>query len=138
MTTRRVFLRTAGAAVAGSFAAACAQETTAADGGGTVTGTFRVALPAVGQTVAISGAGAGGQGIAVTRLTDTSVVAVSRQCTHQHCTVNLPTSAGGVLACPCHGSEFSPSGAVVSPPAIAPLPTYPVVIEGNEVVVTVS
>ena len=138
MTTRRVFLRTAGVAVAGSLVAACAGDATGTGGARTVTGTFRVALPAVGQTVAINGAGAGGQGIAVTRLTDTSVVAVSRQCTHQHCTVNLPTSAGGVLGCPCHGSEFTTSGAVVSPPAVAALPSYPATIEGNEVVVTVS
>jgi Rieske Fe-S protein len=132
-----VFLQTAGAAVAGSLVASCSGDPSGPGGGGTVSGTFRVALPAVGQTVAIGGGGAGGHGMADTRLSDPAVGAVSRRCTHQGCTIGLPTSPGGVLACPCHGSEFSVSGAVVSPPASASLPSYPATIEGNEVVVTV-
>lgn len=101
-------------------------------------GTFRVALPEVGHTVAIANAGAGGQGIAVTRLSTSAVVAVSRRCTHQGCTVNLPSAPGANLTCPCHGSVFTTQGQVVSGPAQSNLTAYPAVIEGNEVVVTVS
>lgn len=44
--------------------------------------------------------------------------AASAICTHLGCTVNL---AGNGFHCPCHGSVFDPSGAVVSGPAPAPL-----------------
>lgn len=103
-------------------------------------GVFRVALPAVGQTVAIPNAGLGRQGIAVTRLATSSVVAVSRRCTHQGCTVNLPASQGGNLNCPCHGSAFTVQGSVVNGPAQSPLLSYPAEIDADagEVVVTVA
>jgi cytochrome b6-f complex iron-sulfur subunit len=44
--------------------------------------------------------------------------AASAVCTHLGCTVNL---AGKGFHCPCHGSVFDQSGAVVSGPAPAPL-----------------
>jgi cytochrome b6-f complex iron-sulfur subunit len=44
--------------------------------------------------------------------------AASAVCTHLGCTVNL---AGAGFHCPCHGSVFDQSGAVVSGPAPAPL-----------------
>jgi cytochrome b6-f complex iron-sulfur subunit len=89
----------------------------------------------VGETIAITG---GGKPIAVTRTSATTVVAVSRICTHQGCTVNLPRTQLGNLNCPCHGSAFTVSGSVVNGPATAPLQSFPARIEGNEVVVTVS
>ncbi|MFT5969870.1 MAG: cytochrome b6-f complex iron-sulfur subunit [Flavobacteriales bacterium] len=39
-------------------------------------------------------------------------------CTHKSCDVAL---AGAVFVCPCHGSEFSKSGAVLTGPATKPL-----------------
>lgn len=131
--TRRSFLSVLGAAAG---LAACGESS--APSAGTLTGTFRAPLPDVGQTVAINNAGAGGQGIAVTRLTTNSVVAVSRRCTHQGCTVGLPSSPGANMNCPCHGSVFTTQGQVVSGPAQSNLTTYPAVIEGNEVVITVG
>ena len=47
--------------------------------------------------------------------------AASAVCTHLGCTVNL---AGEGFRCPCHGSVFDPSGAVVSGPAPSPLTWY--------------
>lgn len=44
--------------------------------------------------------------------------AASAVCTHLGCTVNL---AGKGFHCPCHGSVFDESGAVLSGPAPAPL-----------------
>lgn len=44
--------------------------------------------------------------------------AASAVCTHLGCTVNL---AGEGFHCPCHGSVFDGSGAVVSGPAPSPL-----------------
>jgi len=97
--------------------------------------TLRLPLMAVGQTVA---AFASNLNLAVTRLSDTSVVAVSRTCTHQGCTVLLPSAPGTTLDCPCHGSRFQTTGTVVNGPATRPLPGFAARIEGEEVVVTLD
>lgn len=47
------------------------------------------------------------------------IYAVSAVCTHLGCTV--AQSADG-FACPCHGSQFDPTGKVVGGPAPRPLP----------------
>jgi Rieske Fe-S protein len=97
----------------------------------------RVPLPAIGQTVETTGTLLGRPlPIAVTRLSETVVLAVSRVCTHEGCTVNLPTSSGGTLDCPCHGSRFQTNGTVVNGPAARPLGTFPAQIEGSQVVIT--
>lgn len=95
--------------------------------------TLSVPLMAVGATVA---AFDGGVPLAITRLDETAVVAVSRVCTHQGCTVLLPAAPGSTLDCPCHGSRFTSAGAVINGPANVPLPTYPARIVGSQVVVT--
>lgn len=103
----------------------------------TAANVVRVALPAVGQTVEATGTLLGRPlPIAVTRVSETVVIAVSRVCTHEGCTVNLPSSAGATLDCPCHGSRFQTNGAVVNGPATRPLGTFPAQIEGSQVVIT--
>lgn len=97
--------------------------------------TLTTALMPVGQTVALFD---GDLLFAVTRLTETSVVAVSRVCTHMGCTVLLPEAAGRTLDCPCHGSRFTTSGEVVNGPAVLPLPSFPARIEGAEVVISIG
>jgi cytochrome b6-f complex iron-sulfur subunit len=93
---------------------------------------------AVGETVAASAQLVLGltTPLAVSRLSQTQVVAVSRICTHQGCTVALPAAAGATLDCPCHGSRFRADGQVVNGPASRPLGSFLARIEGNEVVVT--
>jgi Rieske Fe-S protein len=139
VATRRVFLTTLGA-VSAAVAAGCGTDRVAGPPGTPVTGTFRAPLPAVGNTTNIAGAGAGGQGIAVTRTGTDTVVAVSRRCTHQGCTIALPATPGATLNCPCHGSRFTINGTVVQGPAQNPLQSYPAVIDNatDEVVVTVA
>jgi cytochrome b6-f complex iron-sulfur subunit len=94
-------------------------------------GEVKIPLMDVGATVGVDNVGVGGQGIAVTRLTATSVVAVSRQCTHQGCTLALPGTSGGQLFCPCHGSLFTVQGAVVQGPATAALRTFAASIDSS-------
>jgi Rieske Fe-S protein len=97
----------------------------------------RVGLMAVGMTVEATGTLLGRPvPIAVTRLSETVVVAVSRVCTHEGCTVNLPSSPGATLDCPCHGSRFQTSGQVVNGPAARALASFPTRIEGSQVVIT--
>lgn len=137
MPTRREFVATTTAALATSALAACGVPV---DPGSAIVGpaVVKVTLPAVGQTVGVDGVGLGGQGIAVTRLSATSVVAVSRQCTHAGCTLALPQAPGGLLFCPCHGSLFTVQGAVTQGPAFSALRTFPAVIDtaNNQVDIT--
>ena len=139
MPTRREFVVTTTAALAASTLAACGIPV---DPGNAIVGpaVVRVTLPAVGATVAANGVGEGGQGIAVTRLSATSVVAVSLLCTHQACPLSLPPAPGGNLICPCHGSQFTVQGALVQGPARTGLRTFVASIDAanNQVVITNS
>jgi Rieske Fe-S protein len=97
--------------------------------------TLSVALMAVGETVAVFD---GDFTLAVTRSSPSSVVAVSRTCTHEGCTVLLPAPPGQTLDCPCHGSRFTTDGTVINGPAARPLPSFPARIVGGEVVITIQ
>jgi len=96
---------------------------------------LRVPLMEVGATVAVF---QGELALAVTRLDPHTVAAVSRTCTHEGCTVLVPTGPGQTLDCPCHGSRFTTGGAVVNGPAQRPLPRLPARIEGGEVVIALG
>src|SRR3954453_4402478 len=59
--------------------------------------------------------------------------AFSKVCTHQGCDVNKVD--GGVISCPCHGSQFSiTDGSVKGSPAPKGLPETPVKVDGANVV----
>ena len=46
-------------------------------------------------------------------------------CTHEECSLAGGELDGGVIVCPCHGSEFDVrTGDVLTPPALDPLPIY--------------
>jgi Rieske Fe-S protein len=146
MSDRRVFVRVAGLAATGALAG-CGPGTpgapsrTPASPGPTVTpnasSEVRLALMPVGATETVSVNLVGGllTPLAVTRTGDTQVVAVSRICTHEGCTIGLPAGAGGTLDCPCHGSRFRVDGTVVNGPANRPLGRFAATIEAAEVVV---
>jgi Rieske Fe-S protein len=59
------------------------------------------------------------------------LTALDSTCTHQGCTVGV---VGDHLACPCHGSQFSLTGAVEQGPATVPLHTVAVAVSSGEVV----
>lgn len=66
---------------------------------------------------------------------ENSYLALSKICTHESCTVTY-NHTNNSLPCPCHGSLFSTSGAVLNGPAQANLKVYSVKKEGN--VLTIS
>jgi Rieske Fe-S protein len=149
-TTRRAFVAVTGVSVATTLAGCGGGgggSSPTAPSAGTPTPTptpatsqVRIPLMGVGETTATSVNLVGGlqTPLAVTRLSATEVVAVSRICTHESCTIALPASAGATLDCPCHGSRFRTTGQVVNGPAARPLSTFPAAISGNEVVITVG
>lgn len=53
---------------------------------------------------------------------DGSYLALSSECTHLKCTVELE---GARIVCPCHGSTFDRDGSVLAGPAERPLYRYP-------------
>jgi cytochrome b6-f complex iron-sulfur subunit len=90
----------------------------ATQSGGAVTLTIDAASPlaAVG-TAALVQSSSGS--LLVAHTAQDTFVAVTSQCTHQTCTITRYASPSYV--CPCHGSQFSPTGQVVSGPASRPL-----------------
>jgi cytochrome b6-f complex iron-sulfur subunit len=82
--------------------------------GGPVTITVSAfpALATVGNVVDI------GHERAVVRTGDTTFLGLSRICTHEQCDADVVNNQ---LSCPCHGSLFSATGAVLRGPATDPL-----------------
>lgn len=145
--SRRSFVVATGATVAGTLAGCGGGGSSpSAPSAGTPAptptplGELRLPLMGVGETVATSTSLVGGlvTPLAVTRLSQTEAVTISRICTHQGCTVALPGVPGATLDCPCHGSRFRTDGQVVNGPAARALSSFPTRVVGNEVVITVS
>ena len=74
----------------------------------------------------------------ITRVDANTVETVSTICTHAGCTLSAYNSSSEQYACPCHGSVFAADGAVVTGPAVTPLPSYASVLSGTGVQVTVA
>lgn len=65
------------------------------------------------------------------------IKAFSAICTHFSCIVEWE-AAGQYILCPCHDGRFNPvTGAVISGPPPAPLPSVGVLIEGEDIYVGV-
>ena len=92
------------------------------------------ALAMVGGTLALGANVLDSKGILLYRQSDTNVLAFSRNCTHNGCTIG--SFQNGTSACPCHGSQFNTSGSVVIGPAVNPLTQYSATITGNIVTIT--
>ncbi len=151
LVPRRTMLRgvaAGGAAVAGgALLAACGDDTTG-DGSPSP-----APAPTSEPSTEPGGSGGGGADVLVATaevpegggviLSDAEVVvtqptagdfkAFSAICTHQGCTVG--DVAGGVIVCPCHGSQFSvEDGSVTAGPAPSPLPEVAITVDGKNVV----
>ena len=69
------------------------------------------------------------------RLEDGGLMAVYRRCTHLGCSVPYDPAVGRFV-CPCHGSQFTPDGEVLNPPAPRPLDLFALSLnEDGEIVV---
>ena len=63
---------------------------------------------------------------------DGSFYAFGDLCTHRQCSLAEGTLEGTTVTCPCHGSEFDVrTGAVLAPPAVQPVRSYRVRVEGD-------
>ena len=71
----------------------------------------------------------------VARTGQTTVTTVTSVCTHEGCAVT--GFANSVYVCPCHGSEFNTSGAVVQGPATSALRQFPTTFDNNVVTISV-
>ena len=65
---------------------------------------------------------------------DGGFLAVYQRCTHLGCSVTWEADEGRFF-CPCHASSFDIHGNVENPPAPRALDTFPVTIEGGQVMV---
>ena len=92
------------------------------------------ALLVVGGALALGSNVIDSKGILLYRQSDTNVLAFSRNCTHNSCTID--SFQNGTSTCPCHGSQFNTSGNVVVGPAVNPLTQYSVAIADNIVTIT--
>lgn len=62
--------------------------------------------------------------------TDEKYSAIYMQCTHQGCELNPNKTS---LVCPCHGSEFSTDGKVLSPPADKDLKQFKIITDNENI-----
>lgn len=61
--------------------------------------------------------------------------AILMECTHQSCEVNI---GGGLFTCPCHGSEFSMKGELMTGPAKTNLKSYKTESDNEHVIIYIS
>lgn len=65
-----------------------------------------------------------------------NVYAVAFYCSHEEFALEGGDMADGCITCPYHGAEFNlGDGAVLAPPAVEGIKTYPVRIEGDTIAI---
>lgn len=87
------------------------------------------ALSKTGGTVKIN------DEIMLVRKSDTEFLAIRTICTHKGCDVELE---GNKFICPCHGSEFSLEGKVLSPPAKTDLKIFETIFDSDKGTVVIK
>ena len=80
-----------------------------------------------------------GVSICLANLDGESFYAIDNLCTHDGGPLGEGTLSNGTVVCPRHGARFDlKTGAVRALPAVRPVKTYPVSIEGEEISVEVE
>jgi cytochrome b6-f complex iron-sulfur subunit len=95
-----------------------------------LTDTNYTALNTTGNSVVVSS-------VIIANTGGGNFVALSAVCTHQGCTVGY-SAASNNFPCPCHGSVFSSTGAVVNGPASTALKSYTVSKAGNVLTINLT
>ena len=106
-------------------------------GGGNGGGTDITLDLTVAANVALNTAGGSviSKGVIIANTGNNVFVAIDSVCTHMGCTIGYSLAANN-FPCPCHGSIYSTTGAVLNGPATIGLQSYPVSKSGN--ILTVS
>jgi 3-phenylpropionate/trans-cinnamate dioxygenase ferredoxin subunit len=99
-----------------------------------------VADVAVGGTLRVELAGTKGSvGVAVVRDDDGVLHAISDVCSHGQVSLSDGEVDGRTIECWLHGSRFDlRTGKPLSPPAVRPVPVYPLTVDGERVLVDVD
>jgi 3-phenylpropionate/trans-cinnamate dioxygenase ferredoxin subunit len=80
-----------------------------------------------------------GEPVCLVRLDDTTVRAVHNTCSHAQFDLDEGWVEGNTIECSLHGSSFDlDTGQPDSLPAVKPIPTYAVKVEGGDVMVDAS
>ena len=102
-------------------------------------GWVRVASAADVPAGEMLGVEAGGRQIAVFHLDDGTWAAMDNICTHAEATLTDGYLDGDVIECPLHAGRFEVrTGKAISPPVDIDLRTYPVRLEGADVLLRVE
>ncbi len=65
--------------------------------------------------------------------------AIADECTHDSAPISTGTLIKDQVVCPRHGARFDvKDGAVKAPPAVVPIHTYKVMIEGEDIYVEID
>jgi cytochrome b6-f complex iron-sulfur subunit len=137
--TRRNFFSIAGAGVMTtaflSFLESCSKDPISPNGSGIPGGSLTLDL----DTPAYSSLKTAGTylykgDVIIAHTASDEYVALSKVCTHQGCTIEFDGSSQ--FPCPCHGSIFSSTGAVVHGPATSAVHKYTTELTSNLLKVT--
>jgi Rieske Fe-S protein len=126
----------AATAAAGALAAcgAAGQEGSAAPSSSSGTASAGKALAPAADIPVRGGKIFASEKVVVTQPSAGQYKGFSATCTHMGCTVG--SVSGGLIRCPCHGSEYSiTDGSVKGGPAPKPLPAVPLAVKNGQIAV---
>jgi nitrite reductase/ring-hydroxylating ferredoxin subunit len=75
----------------------------------------------------------GGEDVTIANV-DGTFYAINDECTHAGCSLAEGDLDGTTVTCACHGSEFDvTTGEVLGGPAVDPVDSYEVAVEGDDI-----
>ena len=76
------------------------------------------------------------QGIIIANTGSNNFVALTSICTHEGCTIGYSASSN-TFPCPCHGSVYSSTGAVLNGPAVIGVKSHVITRSGNVLTIAI-